>query len=153
MDPTRELGQRLRARRSELGLTLAQVAQEAGLSLPYVANLEKGRGNPTLDVVVGLAGALQVQVADLFADDPPSEIDLELADLPPVLIDFGRGQIMAERVRRLAKLAGLGEEETRISLLASMARLPRRRRGTFSLTDCQRYLDAVQLILDNHDGR
>ncbi|MGC1281309.1 MAG: helix-turn-helix transcriptional regulator, partial [Streptosporangiaceae bacterium] len=43
-----ELGRRLRARRSAQGRTLASVAMQAGLSVPYVANLENGRGNPTL---------------------------------------------------------------------------------------------------------
>ena len=43
----RGLGARLRARRLALGMTLAEVAERAGLSLPYVSNLERGRGNPT----------------------------------------------------------------------------------------------------------
>ena len=49
--PTETIGSRLRARRVELGLTLAQVAEQAGLSLPYISNLERGRGNPTLDAL------------------------------------------------------------------------------------------------------
>lgn len=146
-----ELGVRLRARRAVLGLTLAQVAQEAGLSLPYVANLEKGRGNPTLDVLAALSRALQVGLADLFSDGGVSVIDQALADLPPLLVDFAKGQVMAPRVRRLASAAGLGEEEMRASLLSSLARLPRRPSGVFGLADCQRYLDAVQLLLDEAD--
>jgi DNA-binding XRE family transcriptional regulator len=45
------IGHRLRARRVELGRTLAEVAEQSGLSLPYVSNLERGRGNPTLDAL------------------------------------------------------------------------------------------------------
>jgi transcriptional regulator with XRE-family HTH domain len=142
-----ELGVRLRARRAELGLTLAQVAHEAGLSVPYVANLEKGRGNPTLDVLVGLARALQVGLADLFSD-ARGVIDPALADLPPVLVEFAKGQMMAARVHRLAEVAGLNDEEMRNTLLRSMARFPRRGSGVFTLADCQRYLDMVQLLLD-----
>ena len=40
------IGQRLRARRVELGRTLAEVAEQAGLSLPYVSNLETRTGQP-----------------------------------------------------------------------------------------------------------
>ena len=50
--PTETIGYRLRARRVELGLTLAQVAEQAELSLPYVSNLERGRGKPTLDALI-----------------------------------------------------------------------------------------------------
>ena len=59
------LGSRIRARRTALGLTLAEVAERADLSLPYVSNLERGRGNPTLDALRSVAGALQQSVSDL----------------------------------------------------------------------------------------
>ena len=50
------VGARLRARRIELALTLAQVAEASGLSLPYVANIEKGRGNPTMTALEAVTG-------------------------------------------------------------------------------------------------
>ena len=50
-----QLGKRMRARRAELGLTLAQVADRSGISLPYISNLERGRGNPTLEALTKLA--------------------------------------------------------------------------------------------------
>ena len=43
-----------------------EVAVQAGLSVPYIANLEKARGNPTLDPLVRLADALGTHVADLL---------------------------------------------------------------------------------------
>ena len=53
------MGARLRARRIALGMTLAEVAEVSGLSLPYVSNLERGHGNPTLDALLSLAQALK----------------------------------------------------------------------------------------------
>ncbi|MEO3751653.1 helix-turn-helix transcriptional regulator [Streptomyces sp. B6B3] len=53
-----ELGRELRARRREAGRTIASVAADAGLSVPYIANLENGRGNPTLAALRRLAAAL-----------------------------------------------------------------------------------------------
>ncbi len=53
-----ELGRELRARRRRAGRTIASVAADAGLSVPYIANLENGRGNPTLAALRRLAAAL-----------------------------------------------------------------------------------------------
>ena len=146
-DVAAAVGLRLRARRSELGLTLAQVSQEAGLSLPYVANLEKGRGNPTLDVLVALSRALSLPTADLLGPAEVSELDERLADLPPVLVDFGRGHVLASVVERLAYATRVEEKALRSVLVRAMASLPRRHDGSFTVTDCQRFLDAVSLMV------
>jgi DNA-binding XRE family transcriptional regulator len=53
-----ELGHQLRAMRAASGRTVASVAADAGLSVPYIANLENGRGNPTMGAVDRLAAAL-----------------------------------------------------------------------------------------------
>ena len=53
-----ELGEILRDRRKAAGRTIASVAMDAGLSVPYIANLENGRGNPTLAALDRLATAL-----------------------------------------------------------------------------------------------
>jgi transcriptional regulator with XRE-family HTH domain len=60
------VGRVARARREDLGLTLREVASNAGLSLPYVANLEKGRKNPTLDTLVRLSIALDLPLSAFF---------------------------------------------------------------------------------------
>jgi transcriptional regulator with XRE-family HTH domain len=60
------VGTRAHQRREELGLTLREVALNAGLSVPYVANLEKARGNPTLDTLVRLSEALDVPLAEML---------------------------------------------------------------------------------------
>jgi len=58
-----ELGHQLRAMRAASGRTVASVAADAGLSVPYVANLENGRGNPTMRALDRLAGALGSELA------------------------------------------------------------------------------------------
>lgn len=57
------LGQRLRALRAAAGRTVASVAADAGLSVPYIANLENGRGNPTLAALDRLARALGTELS------------------------------------------------------------------------------------------
>ena len=67
------LGARTKARRHEIGLTLSQVAEKCGLSVPYISTIEQGRANPTVTALQALAGALGWSVVDLFGESPSSE--------------------------------------------------------------------------------
>ena len=60
------IGRQLRARRTAAGRTVASVAADAGLSVPYIANLENGRGNPTATALTQLASALGMPDRYLF---------------------------------------------------------------------------------------
>ena len=66
-----ELGEILRERRKAAGRTIASVAMDAGLSVPYIANLENGRGNPTVSALDRLATALGARLEVGIADEPP----------------------------------------------------------------------------------
>jgi transcriptional regulator with XRE-family HTH domain len=68
-----ELGEILRERRKAAGRTIASVAVDAGLSVPYIANLENGRGNPTVSALDRLATALGAQLEVRIGDEPPPE--------------------------------------------------------------------------------
>ena len=61
-----ELGRRIRARRKELGLTLADVAGRAEISLPYASDVERGARLPSLDVLAKIAGALDCLTVDFL---------------------------------------------------------------------------------------
>ena len=62
------LGDRVRKLRSRRGLTRRSVAQSAGISERYLANLEYGIGNASLVVLQQLAGALHCPLAELIGD-------------------------------------------------------------------------------------
>lgn len=49
------LGERLRERRTKLGLTNGQVAMYMGISKAHITEMEKGRSNPSLDLLRRLA--------------------------------------------------------------------------------------------------
>jgi transcriptional regulator with XRE-family HTH domain len=154
---TASAGERLRARRMELGLTLLTVATSAGVSVPYVANLEKGRGNPTLDVIVALAEALGLSPATLLEDDEPDELDepmdKTLVGLPPSLVEYAQGKLLAQPTERLAGYLGISAQEARSSALRGMAAAPRPASRVLSRQDCRRLLDVYTLIvLDPTDG-
>ena len=62
------LGNRLRALRTDRDETLAQTAERAGISPQYLSEIERGRKEPSSEMIAALAGALGISVADLMAD-------------------------------------------------------------------------------------
>lgn len=142
------IGQRLRARRVELGRTLAQVAEQADLSLPYVSNLERGRGNPTIEALEALAGALDLPLSRLVGEDGVVEpLQVVLASAPPSLLHFSRSADFLETVKELAERQEESEDMMRQKLLVGMASSPQRSSGEPTEEDWRRILDAYSLIL------
>ena len=64
-----QLGQALRAARSDLGLTIAAVARNASISPSALSQIEAGTVNPSLSTLRRLAIALGKPVAGLLAAD------------------------------------------------------------------------------------
>ncbi|MXN62240.1 helix-turn-helix domain-containing protein [Bacillus sp. BGMRC0062] len=61
-------GDRLRELRREHGWESQEAfAHHVGLDRTYISGLERGRRNPTLDVIVKLADSLDVRPAELLA--------------------------------------------------------------------------------------
>lgn len=69
-----EVGQRVRRRREVLGLTREQLARRAGLSVRFLAQLEKGDGNISLGRFADVAAALGATPAELLADSQVEEV-------------------------------------------------------------------------------
>ena len=59
------LGARLRALRAERAETLAETAERAGISPQYLSEVERGRKEPSSEMIAALAGALDTSLADL----------------------------------------------------------------------------------------
>ena len=64
-----DLGARVRALRRERGLTLKGLGRLAGLSHPFLSQVERGLARPSVGSVERIAAALDVSVARLWA--PP----------------------------------------------------------------------------------
>jgi hypothetical protein len=54
-------GKRLREQRKLLGLTQRDLMDRTGVASAYISQIENGRGNPTLDLVLKLAEAVELQ--------------------------------------------------------------------------------------------
>lgn len=66
-DPGAGLGARVRELRRDRGLTLKALGREAGLSHPFLSQLERGLARPSVASVERIAEALQVPVGALWA--------------------------------------------------------------------------------------
>ena len=145
---TPPLGDRIRARRVGRGMTLAAVAESAGLSLPYVSNLERGRGNPTLEALQAIARALDMPLSELVADrEEHVGGDLVLAQAPASLLQFARSPRFQSAVQRLASEHSCSAEDMRQRLLVGMVSAPRRGSGEPTEEDWRRLLDVYTVIL------
>ena len=65
------MGARVRSLRRERGLTLKALGARAGLSHPFLSQLERGLARPSLGSIERIARALGVPVADLWTETAP----------------------------------------------------------------------------------
>lgn len=102
--PPETVGERLRREREKAGLSLAQLAALAGLSKPYLLRLETTDGNPSLQILMRLATALDLTIADLVGG-PRFEVDRDEQPVPPSLRVFAEeARLTTSEVRTLASI-------------------------------------------------
>lgn len=63
------IGRRLKDKRTQLRLTLAQVADRAAMSVAQLSRLESGQGNPRLSTISRAIEALDMPRGILFSDE------------------------------------------------------------------------------------
>jgi transcriptional regulator with XRE-family HTH domain len=59
------LGKRLRTLRERQGRTLTEVAERAGISPQYLSEIERGRKEPSSEMIAAVSGALGTTLVDL----------------------------------------------------------------------------------------
>lgn len=98
------VGRRVRAERQKAGLSLSQLAEQAGLTKAYLVRLETQGGNPSLDSLVAIADALELTVADLL-DRPRLVLDEEETEIPASLRAYAEdARLSSVEVRQLASI-------------------------------------------------
>ena len=63
-----KFGLRVRQLREQAGYSQEAFADVCGYARSYMSRIERGHGNPSLDAVEVLAGALNVPVVELFVE-------------------------------------------------------------------------------------
>lgn len=143
-----EIGRQLRSRRVAAGRTVASVALDAGLSVPYVANIENGRGNPTLGALTRLASALGTQLSVSF--QPPGSgtesVPPVLAQMPLPLVRLGRSERFQRTTDLIASNLDHDPGDLATQILGSLALLATALRRDLAEADCWRLIDALTLI-------
>ena len=142
------LGQRIRHFRSEAGLTLDQLGDRVGIAGSQLSLMENGRREPRLSMLSEIARALDVAVAVLLEEEPPTErarleIDLDRLQRNPVYASLGLPSIRASKSMNdetLEALVGLHRELARRSREA-IATPEEARRANTELRERMRTLD------------
>ncbi|MFM0161994.1 cupin domain-containing protein [Paraburkholderia sediminicola] len=73
-----ELGEKIRSLRRRLGLTLDGVATTAGISKPFLSQVERGHATPSMTSLMGIAKSMGVAV-QYFVDIPSEEKNVRRA--------------------------------------------------------------------------
>lgn len=132
----RELGKRVREARANRGMTRKILARDSGVSERYLAQLEGGKGNPSVLVMLEIAQALDLPMEKLVFNGPQMPVELVhmmeyLRTLPPtdltealakmrkvIMEHFGFGGSHAARHARIALigLRGAGKSTLGVKL-------------------------------------
>ena len=107
----------VRAKRLAAGLSMRALAAKAGMSQPFLSNLENGRAMPSIATLYKIAAALGVSARDFLAVDEPATV---------AVVRAGEGP--AEPGRRRADVGALAPGRRRPGAGASRRTLRRRGR-------------------------
>ena len=103
-----ELGARIRAWRARRGMTRKQLAEDSGLSERFLADVESGKGNASINSLEGTARALNITLIELLQDAPRPA----LARVQGLLGNLDDSQL-DKAYELLAKHFGRGEDKSR----------------------------------------
>jgi XRE family aerobic/anaerobic benzoate catabolism transcriptional regulator len=110
-----ELGPRVRAWRARRGMTRKQLAADSGLSERFLADVESGKGNVSINSLEATARALNITILDLLQDAPRpalARVQGLLTRLDDTQLDQAYGLLAAS-----FGLAGAEGREKRIALV------------------------------------
>lgn len=116
------LGRRVRVRRTELGMTLEQLAAAVDRAPSQLSAIENGKREPRLPLLRALAAALGSTVDELLLDEAPSEraaleIAVERAQRGPVFRSLGLQPVRVSKTmsdETLQAIIGLHQEVERL---------------------------------------
>ena len=66
MDTKKLIGMRIKEIRRSKGLSQEQLAEKADINSKYLSRMERGTENPTLDMFIKLANALEIEMWEMF---------------------------------------------------------------------------------------
>ena len=92
------LGEYLREQRSTAQMSLRQLAEQAGVSNPYLSQVERGLRKPSAEVLNKIASALQISSEHLYVR--AGLLDEDTAALPDVAVAIQVDPVLTSRQRQ-----------------------------------------------------
>ena len=84
------LGDKVRFAREQLGLTTQMLAGKAGISQPYISEIENGNKTPSAKTIMRLAAALNVPGEFLLRNDVKTLAEMEIESAVKSKIDSSK---------------------------------------------------------------
>src|SRR5690625_2389020 len=109
------LGEALRRRRRAQGRTLVDVAAQAGMSMQHLSDVERGRKDPSSEMVAAICGALDLTLGQLMSLAGATEAGRTDRAVAPVILD------LRSEERRVGKEGGSWGTPTGPGVMASAA--------------------------------
>lgn len=78
------LGKRIKALRIQLGISQAQLAEQAQLTPQYLHRIEEGMENPSLETLLRIAAGLKAEPAEILSTRCRGALDDDCADDAPL---------------------------------------------------------------------
>ncbi|WP_299417565.1 helix-turn-helix transcriptional regulator [uncultured Sulfitobacter sp.] len=82
-------GEAVRSRRKKLNLSQEELSEKAGISRPYLSQIESGTRPGSVSVLEKIAGALGIEVKEFFSTPGLSQPELEETEIE-LLIAFAK---------------------------------------------------------------
>jgi len=93
LTPVRDLGDFIREQRTAAQISIRGLAAKAGVSNPYLSQVERGLRRPSAEILAQIAHGLSISVESLLAKAGI----LETADAPEVVLAIRGDEVLTER--------------------------------------------------------
>jgi transcriptional regulator with XRE-family HTH domain len=144
-DDASGFGARLRRARADRDLTLREVSERSGVSIPYLSDLERGvLENPTLDTLKKVAEALDISLNQLLGVDDQERS----ASYPKPLEAFALSDHFQQAISEQSKRDRMPIEELRQQWLRALAGLRINDRTPRDQSDYLFIFEATRRALD-----
>ena len=92
------LGRRIRSLRAIKGWTQQELGEKADVNYKFVGEIERGRQNPSLDILSKIAGGLEIDLSELFRFEHEvlsrKEIETQIKSLLKAMPDDALRQVL-----------------------------------------------------------
>lgn len=101
MQPLEQLGEYIREQRNAAKVSVRQLAELAGVSNPYLSQIERGLRKPSAEILQGIAKGLRISAETLYVKagiltDVPGDRDVESAILSDLNLTERQKQVLVD---------------------------------------------------------